>query len=144
MGFRTVLVFYSPSGRPTPTLVKEFAEESGLAINEIHDAEEVMALVNRTFPAGVFPNGVLGSPARWERQIRMSGYATYSGFTDHSLRLGMGHEDLNMYKVRTLKNFLLNAAGAPTPDLAFNGGAQVDYSTRQPHQPVLSTSSAHD
>jgi len=87
-----------------------------------------------TFPAGVFPNGVLGSPARWERQIRMSGYATYSGFTDHSLRLGMGHEDLNMYKVRTLKNFLLNAAGAPTPDLAFNGGAQVDYSTRQPHQ----------
>ncbi len=54
MGFRTVLVFYSPSGRPTPTLVKEFAEESGLAINEIHDAEEVMALVNRTFPAGVF------------------------------------------------------------------------------------------
>ena len=54
MGFRTVLVFYSPSGRPTPTLVKEFAEESGLAINEIHDAEEVMALVNRTFPACVF------------------------------------------------------------------------------------------
>lgn len=86
------------------------------------------------FPGGVFPNGVLGSPARWERQMRMSGYATYSGFTDHSLRIGMGHEDLNMYKVRTVKNFLLSAAGAPTPDLAFNGGAVVDYSTRQPHQ----------
>lgn len=87
-----------------------------------------------TFPAGVFPNGVLGSPARWERQIRLSGYTTYSGFTDHDLRFGMGHEDLDMYKVRTVKNFLLNAAGLPTPDLAFNGGNQVDYSARQPHQ----------
>ena len=54
MGFRTVLVFHSPSGRSTPALVREFAAESGLAIQEIQDAEEVVALVNRSFPQGVF------------------------------------------------------------------------------------------
>ena len=83
--------------------------------------------------ANIFPNGMIGSPGRWQRQIRASGYATYSGFDGQNWRLGMGHEDLNLYKVRTMKNFFLNAAGTPTPDLAFNGGNVVDYSTKQPH-----------
>ncbi|MDZ4200784.1 MAG: TonB-dependent receptor [Gallionella sp.] len=80
-------------------------------------------------PTGLFPNGMIGSPARWERQTRISGYATYSGFTDHSLRFGAGHEDLEMYRVRTVKNFLLNAAGVPVPT-----GPVIDYGTIQPHQ----------
>ncbi|MCK9199610.1 MAG: TonB-dependent receptor [Gallionella sp.] len=80
-------------------------------------------------PTGLFPDGMMGSPARWERQLRISGYATYSGFTDHSLRFGLGHEDLDMYRVRTVKNFLLNAAGVPVPT-----GPVIDYGTIQPHQ----------
>lgn len=78
---------------------------------------------------GLFPNGMMGSPARWERQIRMSGYATYSGFADHNIRLGLGHENLDMYQVRTLKNFWLRPNGTPLPT-----GAVVDYSAIQPHQ----------
>lgn len=54
MGFRAALIFHSPSGKPTPALVREFAAESGLPIQEITDPEEVLALVNRTFPAGIF------------------------------------------------------------------------------------------
>lgn len=54
MGFRTALVFHSPSGRPAPALVREFAAASGYALNEIREPEEVLAAVNRTFPAGVF------------------------------------------------------------------------------------------
>ncbi|MBI5923815.1 MAG: TonB-dependent receptor [Betaproteobacteria bacterium] len=80
------------------------------------------------FPTGIFPNGMIGSPGRWERQARVSGYATYSGFANHSLRLGLGHEDLDLYKVRTRKNFLLNTAGIPVPT-----GAVIDYSSIQPH-----------
>ncbi|HCI13693.1 MAG: TonB-dependent receptor [Gallionellales bacterium GWA2_60_142] len=80
-------------------------------------------------PTGLFPNGMIGSPARWERQTRISGYATYSGFTDHSLRFGAGHEDLDLYRVRTVKNFLLNATGVPIPT-----GPVIDYGTIQPHQ----------
>lgn len=54
MGFRAALIFYSPSGKPTPALVREFGAEAGLTIQEIADPEEVVALVNRTFPRGVF------------------------------------------------------------------------------------------
>lgn len=54
MGFRTVLIFHSPSGRPTPALVRQFAAESGLAIQEIPNPDDVLDLVNRSFPAGVF------------------------------------------------------------------------------------------
>ena len=85
--------------------------------------------VNTAAPSGTFLNGMMGSPGRWERQFRASGYATYTGFADHSLRFGMGHEDLNLYQVRTIKNFWLNAAGVPVPT-----GAVIDYSAIQPHQ----------
>ncbi|MBI5920235.1 MAG: TonB-dependent receptor [Betaproteobacteria bacterium] len=83
------------------------------------------------FPTGVFPNGMIGSPGRWQRQVRASGYATYSGFAGHSLRFGLGHEDLNLYDVRTMKNFLLNAAGTPVPNPV--SGVLIDYSGIQPH-----------
>ncbi|HUP88197.1 MAG TPA: diguanylate cyclase [Longimicrobiales bacterium] len=53
MGFRTVLVYHSPSGRPAPAVTREFASANELLLNEITDAEEVLALVNRTFPAGI-------------------------------------------------------------------------------------------
>ena len=77
---------------------------------------------------GTFPNGMIGSPGRWERQLRASGYATYSGFADHSLRFGLGHEDLNIYQVRTIKNFWLSPNGTPVPT-----GAVIDYSAIQSH-----------
>ena len=80
--------------------------------------------------SGLFSaNGMVGSPGRWERQMRASGFATYSGFAGHSLRFGLGHEDLNMYKVRTVKNFWLSTNGTPVPT-----GALIDYSVIQPHQ----------
>ena len=83
------------------------------------------------FPTGVFPNGMMGSPGRWERQVRASGYATYSGFAGQNLRFGLGHEDLDLYKVRTVKNFFLNAAGTPVPNPV--SGELIDYSAIQPH-----------
>lgn len=90
------------------------------------------------FPAGTqlgtntYPNGLIGGPNSWDRQFRLSGNATYSGFDNHSLRLGTGHDDLDLYRTQTIKNYLLDAGGAPIPDLEFNGGAAVDYSARQP------------
>lgn len=106
------------------------------------------------YPAGVklgtnvFPNGLIGGPNSWDKQFRFSGNATYSGFVGHSLRLGLGHDDLDLYRTKTVKNNLLNAAGTPTPDLGFNGGAAVDYSGRQPfitpHQRQVSYVYAQD
>lgn len=84
------------------------------------------------FGTNTFPNGIIGGPNSWDQQIRLSGNATYSGFENHSLRLGVGYDNLDLYKTKTIKNNLLNANGAPTPDLAFNNGMAVDYTDRQP------------
>lgn len=104
--------------------------------------------VSATTPAGIqallgpvgttvnrFTSGMLGTPGRWERQFRLSGNATYNGFAGHSIRLGAGHEDLNMYQIKTVKNFWLRTDGAaaligvPVPT-----GALIDYAALQPHQ----------
>ncbi|HEY0671062.1 MAG TPA: diguanylate cyclase [Longimicrobiales bacterium] len=53
MGFKPVLVYHAPTGRECPRIVRDFADEAGLALNEIPDRNEVYALVNRTFPAGI-------------------------------------------------------------------------------------------
>ncbi|MDO8813733.1 MAG: TonB-dependent receptor [Gallionella sp.] len=102
----------------------------GFAVNFFHYAEQEYLQLSppgSQFATGVFPNGMIGSPSRSERQARGAGYATYSGFTSHSLRFGLGHDDLNMYKTATTKNYLLNAAGSPVPS------ALMDYYSIQPH-----------
>ena len=70
---------------------------------------------------GAFPAGMLGSPNTWERQIRGSVVFTYSGWAGHQIRLGLGHDDLDMYRTQEFKNFTQapNGAGVPLP------GAQV-------------------
>lgn len=77
---------------------------------------------------GLFPNGMRGFPERSERQMRLSSFATYSGFAGHSLRFGLGHDDMDLYHVATHKNYFLNAAGVPVPT-----GPVIDYAAIQPH-----------
>lgn len=76
------------------------------------------------FPSGVvfpvtndtFPNGVLAAPNTWERQLRFSLVGTYRGFQGHDLRLGVGHDDLDLYRTQEIKNFTLNGGiGFPVP-----------------------------
>lgn len=74
-----------------------------------------------------FPNGVIGGPNYWDKQVRLSAFAIYEGFAGHSLRLGLGHDDLDLYRTKTIKNNLLNAAGVPSQP-----GPVMDYSNIQP------------
>ncbi len=78
-------------------------------------------------PSGVFPDGLIGGPNSWDKQFRFSGNATYSGFAGHSLRLGAGHDDLDLYRTKTIKNNRLNAVGLP-----ILSGPAMDYSGIQP------------
>ncbi|MFC4159285.1 TonB-dependent receptor plug domain-containing protein [Chitinimonas lacunae] len=80
------------------------------------------------FPTGTFPVGMLGSPNRWERQLRLSGYATYNGLANHSLRVGLGHDDLNLYRTSELKNFSFSPSGVPVPT-----GQLLDFSHTAPY-----------
>lgn len=79
------------------------------------------------FPTGLFPDGMIGHPDTSERQLRLSAFAIYSGFAGHNIRIGAGHDDLNMYYTATIKNYLFNAAGVPVP-----AGPVADYSSIQP------------
>lgn len=68
-----------------------------------------------TFPTGVFTNGMIGAPETWERSYRLSGYADYSGLSGHHLRIGVGHDDIDMYRVREYRNFGYAPNGTPIP-----------------------------
>lgn len=63
---------------------------------------------------GAFPNGMLGAPSTWERQLRLAAVASYSGLSGHSLRVGAGHDDLDMYRTQELKNFTIVPSGPAT------------------------------
>lgn len=80
-----------------------------------------------TFPTGVFPNGMIGAPETSERQYRLSASTTYHGFKGHSLRFGLGYEDLDLYATREIKNFIFTSSGVPVPD-----GAVRDYTSIAP------------
>jgi iron complex outermembrane receptor protein len=66
-------------------------------------------------PTGAFPDGMLGAPETWERTYRLSAYADYSGLRSHHLRAGVGHDDIDLYRVREYRNFNYAANGAPIP-----------------------------
>jgi iron complex outermembrane receptor protein len=70
------------------------------------------------FPTGVFPNGMIGAPETWERNIRSSAYADYSGLDQHHVRIGIGHDDLDMYRTRERRNFTYAVNGTPIPQPA--------------------------
>ncbi len=57
MDTRTALVFYSPGGSPPSAVLHTFAGLQGLVLAPVADADEVVALVNRTLPAGVIIDG---------------------------------------------------------------------------------------
>ncbi|MBY0572727.1 MAG: TonB-dependent receptor [Undibacterium sp.] len=78
--------------------------------------------------ASYFPDGMIGGPGRWQRTVSLSGFATYNGWRGHAIRIGAGHDDLNLYRTETIKNFLLSPAGLPIPT-----GAVKDYNAIQPH-----------
>lgn len=65
--------------------------------------------------AGNFPQGMRGAPNTWERQFRGSITTTYTGWAGHVLSLGMGHEDLDLYRTQEFKNFTLPAKALPQP-----------------------------
>lgn len=61
------------------------------------------------FPAGanlggVFTDGMIGNPYKWERHHRLGATATYSGWLKHRVRLGLGMHSAELYKIRETRN----------------------------------------
>jgi outer membrane cobalamin receptor len=79
------------------------------------------------FPTGLFPNGMRGGPDFWEQNVRLSGYVGYAGFKDHHLRAGIGHDDLDLYRIRENRNFTYSPSGLPIPQTTY-----LEYSAADP------------
>lgn len=64
------------------------------------------------FPAGtnlgggVFADGMIGDPYKWERHGRFDASALYGGFQAQRLRVGAGAATEDLYQVRERKNFV--------------------------------------
>jgi outer membrane cobalamin receptor len=97
----------------------------------LHYAQEIPVPV-QVFPAGAFggafPQGMFGAPNTWERQTRLSAALSYTGLPGHNVRIGVGHDDLDLYRTREVKNFSVITSGpltgVPVPTA---GGAIVEF-----------------
>lgn len=89
-----------------------------LMASYLHYTQQFPELL-RLFPPGAFggsfPAGVLGAPNTWEQQWRLSAVSAYTGFRDHNIRLGLGRDDLDLYRTQEFKNFTLDNQGMPVP-----------------------------
>jgi iron complex outermembrane receptor protein len=75
-------------------------------------------------PGGVipgFPDGMIGDPDKWERQVRFTATSVYSGFADHRIRFGIGHDELEIYKTSETKNFTQIPVLTPLPMYSASG-----------------------
>jgi iron complex outermembrane receptor protein len=72
------------------------------------------------FPPGAFggtyPDGFIGNPGTAEHTARLDLSAFYSGFANHTARIGAGYHYGDLYKVRWSANNVIDpATGMPTP-----------------------------
>jgi GGDEF domain-containing protein len=70
MGSRSVFVHYSPGDQRAPQVLQTFAAEQGLMLTHCTTAGEVVALVNRSFPAGVLVDGAAEDPTEICRLLK--------------------------------------------------------------------------
>lgn len=66
-------------------------------------------------PTGVFVDGMFGAPEVSDRTVRLALSANYTGWDKHVLRIGAGHDDLDMYMAREYNNFSYSPTGVPLP-----------------------------
>ena len=81
---------------------------------------------------GAFPNGMIGSPEKWERHGNLALDAVYNGWADHRLRLGAGYQKLDLYKIRETKNYYYVGL-TPTPLPGGLSEASAEDAFMQPH-----------
>ena len=92
-------------------------------------------------PTGTFTEGMFGAPETSERALRLQAQAVYAGWSGHSLRLGLGHDDLDLYLARDTNNFSYSATGVPVPS---GPVARAPYPFLYPHRRRVDYAFAQD
>lgn len=81
------------------------AQASIMHYKEFSDAVLFPAGTQLNTGGGPFADGMIGNPDKWEQHGRLSASATYSGFEDHRIRIGLGWEKEEVYRTNEVKNF---------------------------------------
>lgn len=83
-----------------------------------YDAQTHLVIFPPGAFGGLYPDGMIGNPAKWERHGRIGATGVYTGWLDQRWLLGIGHETASIYRTTESKNFnfVYNpAAGAYVP-----------------------------
>ena len=75
--------------------------------------------------SGVFTDGMIGNPDKWEQHSRFEAAGQYRGFETHSIRLGVGAEKEDLYATTETKNFGPNSL-QPIPFAPVGTGSFAD------------------
>ncbi|MFG6439560.1 TonB-dependent receptor plug domain-containing protein [Roseateles sp. LKC17W] len=95
------------------------AQLSLLHYSDLATTPYVLLPAGTTLGTGnVFADGLIGGPNKWERQLRASAYLTWTGWAGHQLRMGVGRDDLDLYKTTERKNFNANYSRIGTGSFA--------------------------
>jgi len=70
-----------------------------------------VVLPNLDLSTTTFPEGLLGAPNTWERQVRTAAVWSYSGWAGHNTRFALGWDDLNLYRTQEYRNFAYGPVG---------------------------------
>lgn len=75
------------------------------------------------FPAGanlggLYTDGFIGNPHKWERNARMAASVTYTGARNHQLHIGIGSKWNDLYKIRETRNASSNFTPIGTGSIA--------------------------
>lgn len=108
----------SDLGWAAPKFAPDWGLQAGLAYQQFKQTFPVTAQISppgTRFPTGTFTDGMFGGPEFSERNWRFSASANHTGFARHNLRIGLGHDDLDLYEVREYRNFDYAANGTPIP-----------------------------
>lgn len=128
----------------TPSARGNWQSSAQVAWSTYHQRYPVPAQIfppGARLPAGTFTEGMFGAPETSERALRLQAQAVYSGWIGHSLRLGLGHDDLNMYLARDTNNFSYSATGVPMPS---GPVARAPYPFLYPHRRRVDYAFAQD
>jgi len=75
MSPRTVLLYHSPAGAGAPRMLEEFARASGLLLTVLSADDDVVAHVNRSFPAGIVVAASDGSSAALCHRLKREAFS---------------------------------------------------------------------
>jgi len=80
---------------------------------------------------GAFPNGMIGSPAVYERHYRSDMSAFFTGFNAHDIRVGAGVYYIDQYRVEETKNFIFNTLPTPPTPMPLQRVSGADLFNRE-------------